>query len=329
MRRGGHGHGDGGGRPGAMRAGAGRPADRAARPVWRHPSAAVRAGAAGAFRGRLRQSERPRGAGRGLRAPAEADPDRDAVQPADAGGGCGRPVRAGPCGGMQGGGRQHLPVAGPAAAHRPGRRSGHPFDDQIPQRPLRRGRRLRRGQGPGRPRTADLVGQLSRRDGRAVRRLADPARDPHPVRPHRTAAGDGGADRGVAGRPSGGQGGALSRAEEPPGPCRGGAPADRLRGHAQFRTGRHRGGADAGRRAAGVHPGGVAGRGGEPDRPSGPDDPCGDDAGGAGDGGDNRRPAASVGRTGACRGSAGRPVGGAGGRAGSARGRRRLRAPPT
>ena len=88
-------------------------------------------------------------------------------------------------------------------ADRAGRRHRDPLDDQIHQRPLRRGRRRGDRGGSGGPCGAGLVGQLPGRHRVAVRRLSDPARRAHPVRPDRAAAGHGRTGRRVAGGPPG------------------------------------------------------------------------------------------------------------------------------
>src|SRR5690606_23717523 len=126
------------------------------------------------------------------------------------------------------------------------------------------------------------------------------------------------------GRAPGGGEGPLSGPGHAPGARAGRAPAIRFRRHAQFRVeGRGRGGARVRRCAALVHPGRVAGRGGEPGRTPGNDDPCGDEPAGARPGRHFRWPAAPVHRhRGRCR-----PAGGSHRRVGRRRAHARRRRP--
>ena len=84
-------------------------------------------------------------------------------------------------------GRQHLRDAVPPAAARARRRRRRPLDDEVPRRPLRRDRRLRRHERRGARRAAPLPAEVARRRARPVRRVARPARDQDARRPHAPA----------------------------------------------------------------------------------------------------------------------------------------------
>ena len=73
--------------------------------------------------------------------------------------------------------RQHVRDAVPAAAARARRRRRRPLDDEVPRRPLRRGRRLRGDERPDRWPSGSLPAEVARRGARAVRLLARAARD--------------------------------------------------------------------------------------------------------------------------------------------------------
>ena len=81
-----------------------------------------------------------------------------------------------------GGRRQHLPVAGLAAAPRARRRHRGALDHQVHQRPQRRGRRRRDREDAGAGRAARLVGQLPGTHRLRVRQLSHAARTAHAAR---------------------------------------------------------------------------------------------------------------------------------------------------
>src|SRR5690606_31470355 len=202
-----------------------------------------------------------------------ADLDREPDQPAagDRGpGGAGgrgsqprRPAR----------GRQHLRLPVPAATAGARRGRGGALHHQVPGRPLRRrGRRAGRLR-PGPGRGAGVPPERDGRGRRPVRRLAHPARHPHPGGADGAALRQRGTGRGVPDPAPGGDPGAL------PGPARPPGPQDRRGADAPVR--RHGVLPDRGRGAGGggglqpgppVHARGVAGRGGVADRTPGPDD---------------------------------------------------------
>ena len=93
--------------------------------------------------------------------------DRDAVEPAAEHRrhpqGCGRGAR----GRRAARRRQHLRDAVPAAAARPRRRRGRPLDDEVPRRPQRHDRRLRRHERRRARRAPLLPAEVARRRARA------------------------------------------------------------------------------------------------------------------------------------------------------------------
>ena len=90
---------------------------------------------------------------RGARECARTRLGRDAEQSAAAHRGHRSRRGCGPRGRRAGGGRQHLPLARLAASARPRRRHRGALDDQVPQRPQRRGRRRGDRRGPAAART--------------------------------------------------------------------------------------------------------------------------------------------------------------------------------
>ena len=138
-------------------------------------------------------------------------------------------------------GRQHLRHPVPAAPARARGRRRRALDDQVPGRPLRRGRR------PGRRRTttswAEELFFIRNATGAvsvALQRLPGPARPEDPGRAHGTPL-PGGPRRGrLPARPPPGAGGALAGPGHPP-RLRGGPPPDAgLRRHGQLRRRRGR-----------------------------------------------------------------------------------------
>uniref|UniRef100_A0A0N4ZVQ5 LigA n=1 Tax=Parastrongyloides trichosuri TaxID=131310 RepID=A0A0N4ZVQ5_PARTI len=132
-----------------------RAAGRAARCLRRQLAPVQCAGEEGPLPRRLHRPERRRGPRRRSGRRRQAGADRDPVQPAAARGGRGRRLSPRPCRRRQGGGRQHLPVAGPATPAGAGRRPGDPARLTHPVHPHRapadhrRSGRRRPGTAPG------------------------------------------------------------------------------------------------------------------------------------------------------------------------------------
>ena len=179
-----------------------------------------------------------------------------------------RPRPIGPAGG-----RQHLRHPLPAAAARPRRRHRGALDHQVPRRPQRRGRRVRRDRRPGPGRAGGLLPERRRRRPRpldcylVLRGLKTLA-----VRMDRHCANAAAVVEMLV-RPPGRGPGVLPGLPSHPG--HGGRPPDaRLRRHGVVRPGGGRGGgAGGGPIDPAVHPGRVARGGGVADRTPPPDDP--------------------------------------------------------
>src|ERR1041384_5119229 len=120
-------------------------------------------------------------------------------------------------------GRQHVPDPVLPAPARSRRRHRRALDDQVPQRPLRRGRRRPDRQGSRAARPARVPAECRRRRAVADGQLPGPARHQDPARPHgaprqqRARAGE------LARAPPAGREGELPRAAVPPA-ARSGAP---------------------------------------------------------------------------------------------------------
>ena len=84
-------------------------------------------------------------------------------------------------------GRQHVRDAVPPAAARARRRHRRSLDDEVPRRPLGRGRRVRRHERPHDRGAAPLPAEVARRRPRPVRRLARAARPEDARRAHAPA----------------------------------------------------------------------------------------------------------------------------------------------
>ena len=108
---------------------------------------------------------------------------RDADEPAAEHGRHPRRGRRGPRGRRARRRRQHVRHAVPAAAARARRRRRPPLDDQVPRRPLRPDRRLRRHQRPDRRRAPLLPAEVARRGAGPVRLVARAARTEDARRP--------------------------------------------------------------------------------------------------------------------------------------------------
>ncbi len=167
--------------------------------------------------------------------------------------------------------------------HRARRRYRGAFDDQVPQRAQRRGRR--RGDSPhaGTAGAAAVVGELPRPHRRAVRQLPHAAR--HCARCMRGCAVHEQNARSVVAALRGEPGGdtrLLPGACHAPRPQRRRGPAERVRRDGQFRSGRRcAGGGGLRQRHRLLLAGRIARRRREPGRASGHHDACGDGSGGA------------------------------------------------
>ena len=169
-------------------------------------------------------------------------------------------------------GGQHLRVAVPAAAAGAGRRHRRPLDHQVPGRPLRPGRRLRRDERRSGRRAAGVPPEQPGRGARPARRLAGVARAEDAGSADAPALRERPRRGRAAGRPPRRPARALAGARRASGPRHRRSPDGRLRRDGVVpRRGR----------AAGARPGGedphlVArrepGRRREPDRDAGPDD---------------------------------------------------------
>ena len=184
-----HVFGDGGGGRRHATALGGRPAGGSARLLRRVPPPVHRRRAARGLPGPLRRPDRSGRAGPSPPTASAHDLDGNAQQSADAHrrhrslGASGAADRRA----LRGG--QHLLVARQPATARTRRRLGRPFDDEVPERPQRRGRRHGGGCRSGRPGRGGVVDERARRIRRALRFLPDAARHPHVARPKPRARG--------------------------------------------------------------------------------------------------------------------------------------------